>query len=202
MPGAGKSPNLRRSPTPGFACLLGSCPAACIRRSGGADTILLPRTAVDWLNVLALLLVPVGLWASADLSTSWPAAYKVLAGFALFYGLAGLAGTKWMRTLPWFVLALAAGLGILVLLTTRWTPSKIPVLPVSLYELLPSMRLPMDVNGFHPNLAGNAVALLLLPAVALALWAPNKSLRLTAVAIACCWVSSFCSANLVGHGSP
>ena len=30
----------------------------------------LPHTAVDWLNVLALLLVPVGLWASADLSTS------------------------------------------------------------------------------------------------------------------------------------
>ena len=145
---------------------------------------LLPRTAVDWLNMLALLLVPVGLWASADLSTSWPAAYKVLAGFALFYGLAGLAGTKWMRTLPWFVLALAAGLGILVLLTTRWTPSKIPVLPVSLYEQLPSMRLPIDVNGFHPNLAGNAVALLLLPAVALALWTPNRSLRWTAVAIA------------------
>ena len=88
-----------------------------------------------------------------------------------------------MRTLPWFVLTMAAGLGIVVLLTTRWTPSKIPVLPVSLYELLPSMRLPMDVNGIHPNLAGNAVALLPLPAVALALWAPKGSLRWTAVAV-------------------
>ena len=45
------------------------------------------------------------------------------------------------------------------------------------------MRLPIDANGIHPNLAGNAVALLLLPAVALALWAPNGSLRWTAVAI-------------------
>ena len=144
---------------------------------------LLPHTAVDWLNVLALLLVPVGLWASADLSTSWPVAYKILAGFALFYGLAVLAGTKWMRTLPWFVLALAASLGIVVLLTTRWTPSKNPMLPVSLHAMLPSMRLPVDVNGIHPNLAGHAVALLLLPAVALALWAPKRSLRWTAVVV-------------------
>ena len=65
----------------------------------------------------------------------------------------------------------------------RWMPSKIPVLPASLYELLPSMRLPMDVNGIHPNLAGHAVALLLLPAVALALWTPSRPLRWTAVAV-------------------
>ena len=107
----------------------------------------------------------------------------MVAGFALFYGVAGLAGTRWMRTLPWLVLALAIGFGLLVLLTTRWTPSKIPVLPPSIYEMLPSVRLPLDVNGIHPNLAGHMMALLLPPAVALALWAPNRRLRWAAIAV-------------------
>ncbi|HRI57200.1 MAG TPA: hypothetical protein PK170_08905, partial [Anaerolineae bacterium] len=62
---------------------------------------LLPRTAVDWPNLLLLLLLPVGLWASTDRATSWPVIYKVVAGFAIFYGLAGLAGARWMRALPW-----------------------------------------------------------------------------------------------------
>ena len=143
----------------------------------------LPRTAVDWANVLALALLPVGLSASADLATSWPVAFKVVAGFALFYGMAGLAGTRWMRILPWLVLALAVGFALLVLLTTRWTPSKIPVLPLSIYEMLPSVRLPLDVNGIHPNLAGHMMALFLPPAVALALWAPNRRLRWAAIVV-------------------
>lgn len=143
----------------------------------------LPRTAVDWANVLTLLLLPMGLWASADPATSWPAVCKSIAGFAFFYGLAGLAGTRWMRILPWLVLALAAGLGLLALLTTRWTPSKIPVLPVSIYQILPTVRLPLDENGIHPNLAGHMMALFLLPAAALALWIPNRPLRWTAIGV-------------------
>jgi putative inorganic carbon (HCO3(-)) transporter len=144
---------------------------------------LLPCTAVDWLMLLAIVLLPIGLWASVDLSMSWPAIAKVVAGFAFFYGLAGLAGTRWMRFVPWMVLVLAAGLAMLVLLTTRWTPAKIPVLPEFVYGLLPALRLPLDVNGIHPNLAGHMMALLLLPAIALALWAPGRRVRWTAGAI-------------------
>ena len=144
---------------------------------------LLPHTAVDWPMILAVALLPIGLWASADLAKSLPAVAKVVAGAAFFYGLAGLAGTRWMRWAPWLVLALAGGLGLLVLLTTRWTPAKMPVLPVSLYSLVPSLRLPVDVNGIHPNLAGHIIALFLLPAIALALWAPGRRIRWTAAVI-------------------
>jgi putative inorganic carbon (HCO3(-)) transporter len=162
-----------------FVALLGVFAA----RAALTRTVL-PRTAVDWPNVLALVLLPVALWASADPAASWPAVAKVVAGLALFYGFAGLAGTKWMRLLPWLLLVFALGVWLVVVLTTRWTPSKIPVLPVSLYSLLPKIRLPFDVNGIHPNLAGHLMALLLLPAVALALWTPYRPVRWTAVVVA------------------
>ena len=142
---------------------------------------LLPRTAVDWPNMLALLLLPLGLWASADLATSWPVAYKVVAGFAVFYGLAGLARTRWLEALPWLLLALSMGLALVVLVATRWSDAKIALLPDALYDLLPTVRLPWRPEGIHPNLAGGAMALLLLPAVALAWWGPGRWLRLLAI---------------------
>lgn len=137
----------------------------------------LPRTAVDWPNILLLLLLPVGLWASTDTSVSWPVIYKVIAGFAIFYGLAGLAGSRWMRALPWLVLAAAAGLAVVVLLGTNWTTSKLPWVPDTIYELLPTLRLPGRTEGFHPNVAGAAISWLLLPAIALAAWAHDRRVR-------------------------
>ena len=144
---------------------------------------LLPRTVADWPNLLSLLVLPVGLWASTDLATSWPMIYQVVAGLALFYGLAGLTGTRWIRYLPWLLLVLSVVLALVVLLTTQWSAAKLPFLPSTAYELLPSIRLPWRERGFNPNLAGGAAALLLLPALALALWAPGRRLRLAAVPV-------------------
>jgi putative inorganic carbon (hco3(-)) transporter len=141
----------------------------------------LPRTAVDWPNILLLLLLPVGLWASTDRAMSWPVVYKVIAGFAIFYGLAGLAGSRWTRTLPWLLLAAAATLAVLLLLGTNWTTSKLAWVPDTVYTLLPALRLPGRTEGFHPNVAGAAIAWLLLPAVALAAWAHERRLRAVAV---------------------
>lgn len=145
---------------------------------------LLPRTAVDWPNLLLLLLLPVGLWASTDRATSWPVIYKVVAGFAIFYGLAGLAGARWMRALPWAMLAAAAGLALVVLLGTNWMTAKLSWIPDAAYALLPRLYLPWRTEGFHPNVAGAAIAWLFLPAVALALWAQDRRLQLAAAASA------------------
>lgn len=145
----------------------------------------LPSTAANGPNLLLLLLLPLGLWASTDRAASWPVIYKALAGFAIFYGLAGLAGTRWMRALPTLVLAASAGLALVVLLGTNWTTAKLPFLPDALYGLLPTVRLPWRPEGIHPNLAGSAMAWLLLPAVALALWSRDRRQRgLAAVAAA------------------
>lgn len=142
---------------------------------------LLPRTPIDWPNVFTLLLLPVGLWASADRTLSWPVAYKVVAGFAIFYGLAGLAHTRWLRFLPWVLLLLSAGLAAVVLVSTKWSTAKIPLIPPTVYQWLPTVRLPWRPEGIHPNLTGGAMALLLPPAVAVAAWGRGVWLRLLAL---------------------
>lgn len=145
----------------------------------------LPSTAVNWPNILLLLVLPVGLWASTDTAASWPVIYKAIAGFAIFYGVAGLASTRWTRLLPWLVLAGSAGLALVVLLGTNWTTAKLPFLPDALYQALPRLRLPWRPEGIHPNLAGGAMAWLLLPSVALAAWGRDRRLQgLAAVAAA------------------
>ncbi len=138
---------------------------------------ILPRTAVDWPNILLLLVLPAGLWASTDSAASWPVIYKAIAGFAIFYGMAGLAGTRWTRLLPWLVLAASAGLALAVLLGTNWATAKLPFLPDALYQALPRLPLPWRPEGIHPNLAGGAMAWLLLPAVALAAWSRDRRLQ-------------------------
>lgn len=140
----------------------------------------LPRTAVDWPNILLLLLLPVGLWASTDRAVSWPVIYKVVAGFVVFYGLAGLAGSRWTRALPSLVLVASAALALVVLLGTNWTTAKLPYLPDALYQVLPTLRLPWRPEGIHPNLSGGAMAWLLLPAVALAAWSQKRRLQVLA----------------------
>ncbi len=144
----------------------------------------LPTTAVDWPNVLALLLLPVGLWASHDAAASWPTVAKVIAGFGLFYGLAGLAGSRWADLLPWLFLAAAALASVAVLVGTRWFTSKLPFVPDQIYDALPSLSSSNPLAGFHPNLAGALMAWLFLPALALAVWSREGRLRAAAVAVA------------------
>ncbi|MEZ4771369.1 MAG: O-antigen ligase family protein [Caldilineales bacterium] len=141
----------------------------------------LPPSAVDWPNVLALLLLPVGLWASHDPAASWPAITKVIAGFGLFYGLAGLGSSRWTDSLPWLFLSATALASLVVLFGTRWFTAKLPFVPQLVYDLLPEIRLPWRTEGIHPNLAGAAMAWLILPALAMAIWGRERPLRLVAV---------------------
>lgn len=149
-----------------------------------ATRSLLPPTAVDWPNVLALLLLPVGLWASHDPAASWPTVAKVVAGFGLFYGVAGLAGSRWIDWLPWLFLAAAALASLAVLLGTRWFTSKLPFVPDQIYAALPSLTSNNPLAGFHPNLAGALMAALFPPALALAVWSRERRLRAAAIGVA------------------
>lgn len=149
-----------------------------------ATRTLLPATAVDWPNVLALLLLPLGVWASHGSAASWPTVARVLAGFGLFYGLAGLAGSRWADALPWLFLAVAALASLAVLLGTRWFTSKLPFVPNQIYAALPSLAGDSPLAGFHPNLAGALTAWLALPALALAVWSRERKLRAAAAAVA------------------
>lgn len=144
----------------------------------------LPHTAVDWPNILLVLLLPLGLWASTDRAASWPVIYKVIAGFAIYYGLAGLAGSRWTRTLPWLLLFASAGLALVVFVSTNWATAKLPWVSDAIYSLLPTVRLPWRPEGIHPNLSGGAMAWLLLPAVALTLWGGQRRMQALAAATA------------------
>ena len=149
-----------------------------------ATRTVLPATAVDWPNVLALLLLPVGLWASHDPAASWPTIVKVIAGFGLFYGVAGLADSRWVDWLPWLLVAAAALASLAVLFGTRWFTSKLPFVPDQIYAALPSLTSNNPLAGFHPNLAGALMASLFLPALALAVWSGERRLRAAAIAVA------------------
>lgn len=150
-----------------------------------ATRTLVPRTAADWPNGIILLLLPVGLLASADRSASWPVVCKILGGLAVFYGLAGLGRTRWMPFLPWLILVLSIGFTAFIALGTAWPTSKMPIVPAGLFQALPRALLPGGEGaGFNPNIAGGALALLLPPAVALLLWGRGRWLRLLALIVA------------------
>ncbi len=102
-----------------------------------ATRTLVPRTAADWPNGLILLLLPVGLLASADRSVSWPVVCKILGGLAVFYGLAGLTRTRWLPFLPWLILVLSIGFTAFIALGTAWPTSKMPIVPAGLFQALP-----------------------------------------------------------------
>lgn len=144
----------------------------------------LPRTAVDGPNVVLLLLLPIGLWASTDQTAAWPVVCKVIAGFALFYGVAGLANTRWSRMLPWGVLAISVGLALFISTGTSWYTSKFPWMPETVYQALPTILVPWRTYGFHPNVTGGAIAYLLLPAVALTAWSQERRIQAAAAVTA------------------
>jgi putative inorganic carbon (HCO3(-)) transporter len=75
------------------------------------------------------------------------------------------------------VLTASAGLALAVLLGTNWATAKLPLLPDALYQALPRLPLPWRPEGIHPNLAGGAMAWLLLPAVALTAWSRDRRLQ-------------------------
>ena len=149
---------------------------------------LVPRTFVDWPILLSLLVLPLGLWATADRSVSWPVIFRMVAGVAIFYGVAALGRTRWVHLLPWSALAFAVVLAVTVLVGTRWAGYvKVPWFPRAWYGSLPGAGLPGGVGKINANVGAGALSLLVPLAAALTLWGRECGLRLLALvaALAC-----------------
>jgi len=122
------------------------------------------RTPVDIPILLLLLLLPMTILITPDRDLTLPHVYKVIGSVALFYGVVGVLEER-----PWFGLsaltisALGVVLAVLTLFGTRWpTASKLPWLPVELYQILPRLVRPFwNPRGFHGNIVGGTLAMLL-----------------------------------------
>ncbi len=128
------------------------------------------RTPFDGPILGLLLMVPVSLYASADLNRSLPKLCGIILGIAIFYGIVNNLHTK--RAI-WLTTAMLILTGVLVsllgLVGTRWFYQKLFSFFV-VYRHLPQfvINLPGTIQGrFHPNEVGGALTLFFPLAVSL-----------------------------------
>jgi putative inorganic carbon (HCO3(-)) transporter len=122
------------------------------------------RTPFDGPILGLLLMVPVSLYASADLNRSLPKLCGIILGIAIFYGLANNLRTARAVWLTTAILVLAGVIASLLgLVGTRWFYEKLFSFSV-IYRLLPqfAINLPGTIEGrFHPNEVGGTLTLFL-----------------------------------------
>lgn len=129
---------------------------------------IIPRTLFD-LPILALMvMVPVSLWASADLTVSIVPLGQIVAGVNVFYAIAERVKTE--ADLRWVLagfIALGTVIALLAPFSVDWIKTKffdLPQVYSHFLELLP--------KGIHPNLLAGALALIFPIGVAVILFAP------------------------------
>jgi len=126
------------------------------------------RTPLDGALLVLLLMVPVGVWASALPEVTLPKLTGIILGAATF-----LAVVNWTRNEQrvWWCAAVlfltGAGISVLALLGTKW-PSKFPALG-TIYQHLPAAirGLSGAEGGFSPNQVGGMLVLYIPPLLAL-----------------------------------
>ncbi len=127
-----------------------------------------PRTSIDFLLALILLLVPVSLWISPDKNVSWVAAGYLLLGVAIY-----IAIVNWPVTVryPWLVgvtlCALGLGLAAIGPQILARAPTKLfesPELQVAVVQARES-----GLETINPNILGGGLVFILPLLFALAL---------------------------------
>lgn len=143
----------------------------------------LSHTPADLILLILLLLLPLGLWASADRANTLSRSYALIADMALFYAVTAQSENRAFRWVGWLTLIAGVILMAVTLPGTHFYPGqKIPFVDRSIYDYLPTgLRLPGDKNGFNPNMTGGLLALFLPPALALSIRAENWLQRLLAI---------------------
>lgn len=122
------------------------------------------RTPFDWPILGLLLMVPVSVYASADLDRSLPKLCGIILGVAIFYGIVNNLHTEravWLATA--ILILTGVIISILGLLGTRWFYEKLFAFSV-VYRHLPgfAINLPGTISGrFHPNEVGGTLTLFL-----------------------------------------
>ena len=98
---------------------------------------LIGHTPADWPLLFLFLLLSVGLWASADRSVTLVRTYALVANLALFWAVASLVQTRWLRWTGWALLAAGFVLAAFFLLGTQFVAAKLPFIHRDIYGLLP-----------------------------------------------------------------
>jgi putative inorganic carbon (HCO3(-)) transporter len=144
---------------------------------------LLGHTPADWPLLALLLLLPVGLWASPDPAVSYPRTDALVASAALFWVVAAQRDRPWLRYSGWALLAGGVALALVVFTATPF-PAKLPGIQIDVSALQARIMTPfLQPDEFNPNLTGHVMALLLAPAVALALKGSGRGQRLVALLV-------------------
>ncbi len=116
------------------------------------------RTPADIAIILLLLMIPITLWATTLPGTTRPQVYRLLSGVGLFYAIINWTLTRVRLRLVVLWLALAGVVLVLIgLISVRWTIGKLPLIPSSIYEFIPTLISDL----IHRNvLAGNLILIL------------------------------------------
>ena len=131
---------------------------------------LIGHTPTDWPLLFLFLLLRVWLWASADRSVTLVQTYALLANLALFWAVAALTQTRWLRWTGWALLAAGFVLAVVFLFGTQFVAAKLPFIHRDIYGLLPGGLRPFwNPEGLNANLTGGLLGLFLMPAVILTL---------------------------------
>ncbi len=97
------------------------------------------RTPLDFQILVIGLLLPVTLWATPLPEITQPQVLRLLTGIALFYAIINWCDST--VKLKWLVFGAAAALLALAvtgLFYVDWVPEKLPILPASLFQMLPT----------------------------------------------------------------
>jgi putative inorganic carbon (HCO3(-)) transporter len=144
---------------------------------------LLGHTPADWPLLALLLLLPVGLWASADPSVTYLRTDALVAAAALFWVVAAQRNQLWLRHSGWLLLLAGLALAVAVFAATPF-PARLPWGQLDITALQARLPIPFLAPGrFNPNLSGSLMALFLAPALALALVGNGLAQRLVALAV-------------------
>jgi putative inorganic carbon (HCO3(-)) transporter len=134
------------------------------------------RTPVDWPVLVLVLMLPVAVWASADLPMTLAALYRLIGGIALFYAVVNWA-SSWQRLVAATTLLVLIGVGLAALAlfaTTTWGSPKLFNAAPILGWLRTHVQawIPEDINA---NVLAGGLALVWPVAAALFFARPGNS---------------------------
>jgi putative inorganic carbon (HCO3(-)) transporter len=147
------------------------------------------HTPADWPLLALVLLLPVGLWASADRAVTLERTYAFFAAAAVFWITAAQAEQPWLRYTGWALLLAGLAMALAVIAATPLSGGVMALGPVSSISQAMRILLPfLQPDRFNPNLSGQLLGVFLAPAAAFALLgaggAPGRRmLRVAAAAL-------------------
>jgi len=133
------------------------------------------HTSMD-LPILALFgMALVALYPSVDPSMSMPVLYKMIVEFALFYGLVNnLTTGKRIWVITSLLFAGGVGASLLGLVNTSWITHKLFSMP-QIYGRLPRLLTQLNRAGFHPNIVGGMLGMILPVALSVLLFSAKAT---------------------------